>query len=85
MSDRLRFALKEKNGKWTYTTLVEKRGALVLNRGETGRIFSWSGAKDETLSPNLKSCQPTPGELLSSNRKPSARRGCASRSIEKHV
>lgn len=77
-SDRLRFALKEKNGKWTFTTLIRKRGDLVLHRGETGRVFSWSGARDETLSPN-QSRQPTPGAHLVSNRKPLARRACARR------
>jgi hypothetical protein len=51
LSDCLKFALKEKRGKWIYTTLVQKSGDLVLGRGETGRIFSWSGAKDETLLP----------------------------------
>ena len=78
MSNRLRFALKEKNGKWNFTTLVEKRGSLVLHRGETGKIFSWSGAKDEILLPN-QSRQPTPGVRVASNRKPLARRGCARR------
>jgi hypothetical protein len=78
MSDRLRFALKEKNGKWTYTTLVEKPAGLVLHRGETGRIFSWSGTKDKMLLPN-QSRRPTRGERLASNRKPLARRRCAQR------
>ena len=48
MSDRLRFALKEKKRKWTFTTLVEKRESLVLHRGESGSKqharFEGSGA-----------------------------------------
>ncbi|MSR64926.1 MAG: hypothetical protein EXS18_03995 [Verrucomicrobiae bacterium] len=51
ISDRLKFALKEKNGKWVYTTLVRKSGDVVLGRGETGKMFSWSGTKDKTLVP----------------------------------
>jgi hypothetical protein len=79
LSDRLRFALKEKKGKWTFTTLVQRRGGLVLRRGEVGRVFSWSGAKDETLSPNQPR-QPTPVERQACNRESLARRGCAVRS-----
>ena len=52
MADRLKFALKERKGKWTYTTLVRRPGDLVLGRGETGHIYSWSGTKDELLAPN---------------------------------
>ena len=52
MADRLKFALKEKKGKWTYTTLVRRSGDLALARGETGRIYSWSGTKDALLAPN---------------------------------
>lgn len=36
MCDRLRFAFKEKSGKWTFTTLVRKRGDLVLRQGTLG-------------------------------------------------
>lgn len=52
MSDRLKFALKEKKGKWVYTTLVQKAGDLAVRRGETGKIHSWSGTKDKTVVPN---------------------------------
>jgi len=57
LADRLKFAIKEKKGKWTDTTLVRKPGDLVLNRGEIGRIYSWSGSKDSSVSPkpNIRS------------------------------
>jgi len=51
MADQLKFALKEKKGKWTYTTLVRRPEDLEVRRGETARIFSWSGARDTSLTP----------------------------------
>ena len=49
LTDRLKFAVKERHGKHTWTTLVRKAEDLAVKRGEVAKILSWSGTKDAQL------------------------------------
>jgi hypothetical protein len=52
MSDRLRLATIDRNGRWALTFLLRPREIVYLKQGDDCRVYSWSGDKDEKRTPN---------------------------------
>jgi hypothetical protein len=52
MSDRLRLTTIDRNGRWALTFLLRPKEIVYLKQGDDCRVYSWSGNKDETRTPN---------------------------------
>lgn len=50
LSEKALFAVSERNGAWTGTTLMPPSTLPEIEPGETCRLYSWSGSSDLDIS-----------------------------------